>query len=68
MRRDGPFVQARCGRTMEGIVWLEPGIYEYKFVINGERREEDPLNPHRVPIRLLRSTRRTVSSPDPFSD
>jgi hypothetical protein len=48
MRRDGPFVQARCGRTMEGIVWLEPGIYEYKFVINGERWEEDPLNPHRV--------------------
>jgi 1,4-alpha-glucan branching enzyme len=27
---------------------LAPGRYEYKFVVNGERWEEDPLNLHRV--------------------
>ena len=27
---------------------LAPGSYHYKFVINGERWEEDPLNQHRV--------------------
>jgi 1,4-alpha-glucan branching enzyme len=29
-------------------VRLEPGIYRYKFVVNGEQWEEDPLNLHRV--------------------
>lgn len=28
---------------------LKPGTYQYKFVIDGERWEEDPLNPNRVP-------------------
>lgn len=28
---------------------LAAGTYQYKFVINGERWEEDPLNVHRVP-------------------
>jgi hypothetical protein len=27
---------------------LAPGSYQYKFVVNGERWEEDPLNLHRV--------------------
>ena len=30
-------------------VRLEPGNYQYKFVVNGDRWEEDPLNLHRVP-------------------
>lgn len=29
-------------------VRLGPGIYQYKFVVNGVRWEEDPLNLHRV--------------------
>jgi 1,4-alpha-glucan branching enzyme len=46
-------VKARPLKRDAGGLWkttvrLEPGIYEYKFVINGERWEEDPLNPHRV--------------------
>jgi 1,4-alpha-glucan branching enzyme len=32
-----------------GTVRLEAGTYQYKFVVNGERWEEDPLNPHHVP-------------------
>jgi hypothetical protein len=27
---------------------LAPGAYQYKFVVNGERWEEDPLNLQRV--------------------
>jgi len=27
---------------------LAPGNYQYKFILNGERWEEDPLNHHRV--------------------
>ena len=27
---------------------LGPGSYQYKFVVNGERWEEDPLNLHRT--------------------
>jgi 1,4-alpha-glucan branching enzyme len=27
---------------------LDPGTYQYKFVVNGERWEEDPLNLQRV--------------------
>jgi 1,4-alpha-glucan branching enzyme len=33
----------------KGTLQLEPGQYQYKFVVNGQRWEEDPLNPHRVP-------------------
>jgi 1,4-alpha-glucan branching enzyme len=29
-------------------VRLDPGSYQYKFVVNGERWEEDPLNLHRA--------------------
>ncbi|MGE0643130.1 MAG: isoamylase early set domain-containing protein [Nitrospira sp.] len=37
----------------EGGLWkvkvsLAPGTYQYKFVVNGERWEEDPLNLQRV--------------------
>ncbi len=28
---------------------LKSGTYQYKFVIDGDRWEEDPLNPNRVP-------------------
>ena len=37
-----------AGRLWKVMVRLEPGSYQYKFVVNGERWEEDPLNPHRV--------------------
>ena len=33
---------------MQSRVAVGPGRYEYKFVINDERWEEDPLNLHRV--------------------
>lgn len=44
---------ARPLKKDRGGLWkialrLEPGSYQYKFVINGERWEEDPLNLHRV--------------------
>lgn len=29
-------------------VLLLPGSYQYKFVVNEERWEEDPLNLHRI--------------------
>ena len=40
-------------RRTPGALWtatlrLEPGRYSYKFVVNGERWEEDPLNERRV--------------------
>ncbi len=34
---------AQAGRLWKASVRLDPGMYEYKFVINGERWEEDPL-------------------------
>ncbi len=37
-----------AGGLWKGTVRLEPGTYQYKFVVNGERWEEDPLNLHRV--------------------
>lgn len=37
-----------AGRLWKVTVRLEPGIYQYKFVVNGERWEEDPLNLHRI--------------------
>lgn len=36
------------GGLWKVAVKLEPGSYQYKFVVNGERWEEDPLNLHRV--------------------
>lgn len=46
-------VKARPLKRDAGGLWkarirLNPGTYEYKFVIDGERWAEDPLNPHRV--------------------
>lgn len=46
-------VKARPLKRDAGGLWkasvrLEPGTYQYKFVINGERWEEDPLNLHRA--------------------
>jgi 1,4-alpha-glucan branching enzyme len=37
-----------AGGLWQVKVRLEPGIYQYKFVVNGERWEEDPLNLNRV--------------------
>ncbi|WP_455370962.1 isoamylase early set domain-containing protein [Petrachloros mirabilis] len=37
-----------AGGLWKAALKLEPGLYEYKFVINGERWEEDPLNLHRT--------------------
>jgi 1,4-alpha-glucan branching enzyme len=37
-----------AGGLWKVTVRLEAGVYQYKFVINGERWEEDPLNLHRV--------------------
>lgn len=30
------------------ITRLDPGTYHYKFVVDGQRWEEDPLNPNRL--------------------
>ena len=38
-----------AGGLWKVTVRLAPGTYQYKFVINGERWEDDPLNLHRVP-------------------
>jgi 1,4-alpha-glucan branching enzyme len=53
-----------AGGLWKAIVRLDPGIHEYKFVINGERWEEDPLNPQRVlnPHGRFNSIR-TIGSP-----
>ena len=45
--------KARALKRDPGGLWkatirLEPGTYSYKFVVNGERWEEDPLNLHRT--------------------
>lgn len=37
-----------AGGLWKVTVRLESGIYEYKFVVNGNRWEEDPLNLHRM--------------------
>lgn len=37
-----------AGGLWKVTVRLEPGTYQYKFVVNGERWEEDPLNLHRT--------------------
>jgi 1,4-alpha-glucan branching enzyme len=37
-----------AGGLWKVTIRLEPGTYPYKFVVNGERWEEDPLNLHRV--------------------
>jgi 1,4-alpha-glucan branching enzyme len=36
------------GGLWKVTIRLEPGTYQYKFVVNGERWEEDPLNMHRT--------------------
>ncbi|GKS56947.1 hypothetical protein YTPLAS18_04740 [Nitrospira sp.] len=38
-----------AGGMWKGTLRLDPGTYQYKFVINGQRWEEDPVNLHRVP-------------------
>lgn len=40
-------------RRKDGVWWvvlrLSPGVYQYKFVVDGSHWEEDPANPNRVP-------------------
>lgn len=38
-----------AGGLWKGTLRLSPGTYQYKFVVDGARWEEDPLNLHRVP-------------------
>ena len=53
-----------AGGLWKGSVRLDPGMYEYKFVINGERWEDDPLNPHRgLNVHGTFKSIRTVGSP-----
>jgi 1,4-alpha-glucan branching enzyme len=37
----------------DGVWWvnlrLSPGTYQYKFVVDGSRWQEDPSNPNRMP-------------------
>ena len=39
-------------RRKDGVWWgvlrLAPGYYQYKFVVDGARWQEDPGNPHQV--------------------
>jgi hypothetical protein len=39
-------------RRKDGVWWavlrLSPGVYQYKFVVDGARWEEDPGNPKQV--------------------
>ncbi len=37
-----------AGGLWRVTVRLVPGTYQYKFVVNGDRWEEDPLNLHRM--------------------
>lgn len=37
-----------AGGLWKVTIRLEPGSYQYKFLVNGQRWEEDPLNLHRV--------------------
>ena len=56
-----------AGGLWKATVRLEPGIYQYKFVIDGDRWEEDPLNLHRVlnPHGTFNSIRTVGSPPEP---
>jgi 1,4-alpha-glucan branching enzyme len=40
-------------RRKDGVWWvvlrLPPGVYQYKFVVDGSRWEADPANPRQVP-------------------
>ncbi len=38
-----------AGGLWKATLRLLPGTYQYKFVVDGARWEEDPLNLHRVP-------------------
>jgi 1,4-alpha-glucan branching enzyme len=39
-------------RRKDGVWWvvlrLPPGVYQYKFVLDGSHWQEDPANPNRV--------------------
>ncbi len=46
--RKGRPLKRDAGGLWKVALRLAPGRYEYKFVVDGERWEEDPLNLHRV--------------------
>lgn len=54
------------GGLWKVTVRLAPGSYQYKFVVNGDRWEEDPLNLHRVMNEhgTFNSIRKVGSSPE----
>jgi 1,4-alpha-glucan branching enzyme len=63
--------KARPLKRDSGGLWkvtvrLVPGSYQYKFVVNGDRWEEDPLNLHRVMNEhgTFNSIRKVGSSPE----
>jgi len=43
--------QLRRGKVglWRGILKLTPGVYQYKFLVNGSEWREDPTNPRRLP-------------------
>ncbi len=45
---EGKLMKRDAGGLWKVKVSLAPGTYQYKFVVNGERWEEDPLNLQRV--------------------
>lgn len=45
---EGKPMKRDAGGLWKVKVSLAPGTYQYKFVVNGERWEEDPLNLQRV--------------------
>lgn len=47
-KADGKLMKRDAGGLWNVKVSLAPGTYQYKFVVNGERWEEDPLNLQRV--------------------
>ena len=59
-----------AGGLWKVTVRLEPGTYQYKFVVNGDRWEEDPLNLHRVYNEhgTFNSIRKVGAPPEPSPD
>lgn len=60
-----PF-KRNTGGLWKVTVRLAPGTYQYKFVVNGQRWEDDPLNVHRVPNEhgTFNSIRKVGASPE----
>jgi 1,4-alpha-glucan branching enzyme len=59
-------LKRNVGGLWKVTVRLAPGTYQYKFVVNGQRWEDDPLNVHRVPNEhgTFNSIRKVGASPE----